>query len=364
MPVLSVNIGKDVNKKSSGIYGETHSVTNGADLIAAVPIMVVNHTDRKVRASESQVNGGAFLSNIKIVTKCNMINDIVETKDSHLEEVISMSNDNYDFNPDAGCFLNCGLSIGCFTNPTICNFKSNIDELKDSQLDEVTSISNTSNVFNSGTGCFLNVGLSIGCFINPIINFQAHGSTLTGASSSETDTNVPHNNSDIFSHSDVALSFINSSLFWNLYKVIHSRGDGHCILYSIISSLWSQHGITVSKSSLMEQVMNECINNKYKYCHIFNTEESPDMFDAQVYGYIYEKTYGTLFVDILLEILATILDMYVIVLYKEDHQIMYHKLPHDETPQRLNKCTPKRKAVLLLKTNQHYEGLEYVAKPV
>ena len=173
----------------------------------------------------------------------------------------------------------------------------------------------------------------------------------------DTNINAPHNNCGVFANIDAALCMVNSRDFWDLYKINKSRADGHCILYSIISSLRSQHGIIVTKSFLQEQIVEECIKNKHIYEYIFLSDGSSVDFATLVYAYVYGKTYGTLFVDILPEIIARRLSMYVIVLYKHTGQFKYHLCP-------LISPAQNDKAVFLIKEGDHYNGLECVKTPL
>ena len=198
----------------------------------------------------------------------------------------------------------------------------------------------------------------------PVFNCGARGSNASQpvhndcqVPSTATNINAPHNNCGVFSDPAAALGIINSMHFWDAYEVTNSRADGHCILYSVISSLRSQHGMIVTKTALMQQIVDECIKNKHRYNHVFDTDDSPDMLETEVYAYVFGKTYGTLFVDILPEILAHILDIYVIVFYKHGSQFKYHIVPHTVPAQ-------NDKAVLLIKQGDHYNGLKYVETPL
>ena len=60
----------------------------------------------------------------------------------------------------------------------------------------------------------------------------------------------------IVSHAGV-ISMLSSGDFWKMYEINKSPGDGHCLLHSIISSLFYQLCMNVTMSELIKGIINE-----------------------------------------------------------------------------------------------------------
>ena len=144
-----------------------------------------------------------------------------------------------------------------------------------------------------------------------------------------------------------------------MYTKRPSNADGHCLLYSCISSLFSQHGISVTKTTMINQILQECQNHRNVYDHVFDADIA-NMFETELHEYTQKREYRSLFGDILPNVIANFLQMKIIIIYKQGDEFMYHKLPQSIFPRynsSFNDTTGK--ALILLKNDAHYDGLDY-----
>ena len=167
--------------------------------------------------------------------------------------------------------------------------------------------------------------------------------------------NVPHENINILSHSEEAPCTINPTSFWKLYEISQSRGDGHCFLYSIISSMKSQHCIYIDKTSLEKRINDECITNSHRYMHVF---EHISIFEYRMKDYIFNKIYDSLFGDILPHIVANIIGLPIVIIQHNADRLTVQVFKNEIGTS--SSC----KGVLLSKTGEHYNGLKFLNTPV
>ena len=78
--------------------------------------------------------------------------------------------------------------------------------------------------------------------------------------------------------------------FWKVFEIHKSPGDGHCVLHSIKSSLFSQTSTNVTISDLIEGIINEVSNNSYDYIDF--SESLHDLYN-EIDAYVNDRIYDT-----------------------------------------------------------------------
>ena len=161
----------------------------------------------------------------------------------------------------------------------------------------------------------------------------------------------PHKNGRILSHSDTALPLINSESFWQNYEIVKSRGDGHCFIYSAVSSLRYQHNMSLDAEAVLRYITHESLNNVHRYMYLF---ESVQTFELEMFNYINEKTYDSSYVDLLPHFLANALRLPIIVICQKDDAYDYNAIPYTDDN---NQLVFGQNVLLLFKNGLHYDGL-------
>ena len=75
------------------------------------------------------------------------------------------------------------------------------------------------------------------------------------------------------------LNVINDSLFWNVFSVSNSSPDGHCFIYSVVSSLESQ-GFSIKVDDLLQSIEFECFDNTHRYLPFMGEDSALLLFQA------------------------------------------------------------------------------------
>ena len=111
------------------------------------------------------------------------------------------------------------------------------------------------------------------------------------------------------------------------FNVVQTRGDGHCLLYSIIGS-WKNQIINIKPPSLHAikcQIYTESINNADKYL-AFLPQTTKSIFIKQLSDYITYKKYDTAFGDIAPMIISNSLSISITIINFQDdgshHEIL------------------------------------------
>ena len=60
-------------------------------------------------------------------------------------------------------------------------------------------------------------------------------------------------------------SLIERPSFWDKYEVSRSPGDGHCLLHSIISSMYFQCEVQLMPANLVQAVVDVPLLNKHEF---------------------------------------------------------------------------------------------------
>ena len=143
-----------------------------------------------------------------------------------------------------------------------------------------------------------------------------------------------------------------------MYKVSKPKGDGHCFLHSLISSLKSQHRIYINYNSLKNYIIDECGKSIGKYLDLF-PKGSVEIFTHQMNEYVWHKKYNSLFGDILPFIAADIIGMPIVIISHNGeiytHQIIYKYNNSEHSIDHLPDVS-----TIILKQGDHYDGLQFV----
>ena len=131
-----------------------------------------------------------------------------------------------------------------------------------------------------------------------------------------------------------------------------SPGDGHCLLWSLITSMkYQQHGSrSISMDELKAYVFCETINNADKYLP-FVKDMSPRNLFSGLRAYLLSKCYNQDFGDIVIKVLANAFNVKLRILNEGQ------RFPIDIRPDRV--CVSK--CIYLHRRGQHYNGTVQVA---
>ena len=138
-----------------------------------------------------------------------------------------------------------------------------------------------------------------------------------------------------------------------MYQVQKSPGDGHCLLYSVLSSIRSQHDISVNIHDIIKLIKNETLCY-YRLYDDFIDGEHPDKLLRGMNEYIYEKRYNSSFGDLVPDILANAMKIDVLILTKDgaNYTCDFVYSTHDITID-----SSHRGVLMLLKDDDHYDGI-------
>ena len=114
-----------------------------------------------------------------------------------------------------------------------------------------------------------------------------------------------------------AVSYLSSNAFWSKYSTERVRGDGLCLLYSIIKSLDSQHGISIDLKNLLNLLRIETCANKHRYLDSI-TNNSYRILQDEMNQYMLYKRYNSSYLDILPYILANVLKITICIIYQDN----------------------------------------------
>ena len=161
----------------------------------------------------------------------------------------------------------------------------------------------------------------------------------------------PHINYDQFLNSDSSFSRISSASFVKYFTIIKSSGDGHCFVYSIISSLKNQQDVNIELKPLLQSIINECTNYTGRYISLF--ENYPDL-EYKMNNYVKNKMYNSIFCDMLSSVVANILQTPIVILYREDGHFNYHRISY------VNENNASNIPIFIYKIGKHYDGLKFI----
>ena len=101
----------------------------------------------------------------------------------------------------------------------------------------------------------------------------------------------------------------------NNLRIHRSKGDGHCLLYSLVKSLKDQLNRNVDLYTVKSSILAEISQNAERYSH-FLTDDRDHIQDIK--NYIYHRNYNTPICDLLPSIVANSLQINIQILDQLD----------------------------------------------
>ena len=138
-------------------------------------------------------------------------------------------------------------------------------------------------------------------------------------------------------------------LIQNKFEITISRGDGHCLLYSMVTSFTSQLNIKVDLNKLKSYIFIETIKNASLYAN-FLIDCSQKTLLNSLNKYLLQKCYNSSYGDIIPLIIANAFKAKLFIL-NETHGNSFEKF--EITP---CNCEPIHE-VYLHRINDHYNGI-------
>ena len=149
------------------------------------------------------------------------------------------------------------------------------------------------------------------------------------------------------SHASRVNAFINDPLFWEVFDVCKSTPDGHCFIYSVISSLRSQ-GSTIHVDDLLQSIDFECFDNTCRYLPFMGEDSSLLLFQA-MNAYTISRHYNSDFVDLIPQICANALGICINIIVKHLNSFIFYRI------QPINRNGNQE--VFVYKNGDHYDCL-------
>ena len=146
-------------------------------------------------------------------------------------------------------------------------------------------------------------------------------------------------------------SCANDGTFWDVFQVRKSLGDGHCILYSVISSMESQHNISLGVHDVTELIKLEVFTNYGQY-HEYVDGDRPDELLIRMNDYIDTKIYDSSFGDLVPVILANAMKIDLLILTEFEENYTCDCIPYTRYT-----AHDKRDVLIVFKKDEHYDGI-------
>ena len=103
-------------------------------------------------------------------------------------------------------------------------------------------------------------------------------------------------------------SSLSDGTFYRKFSVIKSLGDGHYLIYSVVTGIAymqpSRHRVPETACSVLEALRSEALSNACLYTHVYSSFES---YENYMNAYVYHKQYDSLFGDIVPNIISNAL---------------------------------------------------------
>ena len=186
--------------------------------------------------------------------------------------------------------------------------------------------------------------------IRPTINLISNkgSTTVNDLNSPEINlTSTIHLGQDNYFRNDLN-SFVNSQDFWSKFALDKSKGDGHCLLYSIISSAASQLALTVELEKLKHLITSEIYSNFKTYLPTIENN-SFNVLESQMLDYIDRKVYNSSFGDIVPVICSKVLNIGLCIVSSRESRHRCEIVFYDDS----------QPIIYLYKKNDHYDGIVY-----
>ena len=113
---------------------------------------------------------------------------------------------------------------------------------------------------------------------------------------------------------------VRNILSTNNWTIVQSPGDGHCLVYSTISSWNSQlyNHPPIYTTWLLDAIQREFINNRDRYNAFLIDLEEEDV-DRQLSLYLQYKRYNLDIVDVIQAVISNILDVTVRIINEQNN---------------------------------------------
>ena len=128
-----------------------------------------------------------------------------------------------------------------------------------------------------------------------------------------------------------------------------SRGDGHCLIYSIQTSLKGQLNRALCKEDIFQRCRFELIRNQDKYTSYFTGKDLVLQFDR----YYQNREYNLQIVDIVLKVLANSLGINIIVADVKNNRVIETTFSSEGPAMSSGNAT-----VYVFRDGDHFDGLE------
>ena len=143
-------------------------------------------------------------------------------------------------------------------------------------------------------------------------------------------------------------SLVNSQNFWSKFVLQASKGDGHCLLYSIITSAVSQIGITVELVKLKQSITSEIYQNFKTYLPAIEGN-SFNVLENQMKEYIDDKVYDSSFGDIVPVVCSKVLNIGLCIFSSRDNRYRHELVFYDDS----------QPIIYIYKKSDHYDAIVY-----
>ena len=148
---------------------------------------------------------------------------------------------------------------------------------------------------------------------------------------------------------------IKTGHFWNLFRIVKSAPDGHCLIHSITTSLRVQHKRAVDNDIILKSIQTETHSNIEKYKGFLEEYQKLKLI-KHMKDYIYLKKYNTIFGDQVPLIIANALQLDIIIIEARENS-WYPRIIAG--PQG---CSKTR--VYIYKCREHYDGIGFTERMV
>ena len=128
------------------------------------------------------------------------------------------------------------------------------------------------------------------------------------------------------------------------YEIIRSPGDGHCILYSVTSSLWYQADVKVNTEYIINVFKDEITSRTLDYIDCFDGSIH-DLCES-LFAYMNDKIYERSFDDLVHEVIANGMNINVNII----DGLLIHRVPCTRNETNIN--------IFILEVGDHFDGIK------
>ena len=149
-----------------------------------------------------------------------------------------------------------------------------------------------------------------------------------------------------------------------------SKGDGHCIIHSLVSCLSSIHETSFDIDIILSSLIHECEHFEERY-KSFYTADSRTFF-TEMHDYVYKKRFDSLFCELVPAIMANVLNHVIVVIDVDTNSMgasrttsvddksnieVYTFFPeyHDQTTSVCTLCGTKSGILMIQRSSYHFD---------